>query len=124
MTRLCFTLAVVLLSVGVRFPAAYAQYQRPDGPTLKELAKRRGVEIGANFPTLVFGKSPNNWEDSPTIQMEQAIASDHFTIMTAGWEMFPGKSWVGPGEYDFEGCDAVVNWCQERGIKLHGHGLG
>lgn len=101
-----------------------ADYERPDGPTLKEVAKRRGIEIGANFPSLVFGTSPNNWEDSPTIDIEKAIVEDQFTIMTAGWEMFPGKSWTGPGQYDFEGCDAVVKWCQDRGIKLHGHGLG
>lgn len=110
-------LAVSLVSWG-------AGYSRPDGPTLKELAKRRGVEIGANFPSLVYGKSPNNWEESPTVPLEQAIAEDQFTIMTAGWEMFPGKSWTGPGQYDFEGCDTVAQWCQDRGIQLHGHGLG
>jgi endo-1,4-beta-xylanase len=99
-------------------------YERPEGPTLKQLAEERGIEIGANFPSLVFGKSPNNWKESPTIQIEKAIAEDQFTIMTAGWEMYPGKSWIGPGEYDFEGCDAVIQWCRDRGIKLHGHGLG
>jgi endo-1,4-beta-xylanase len=104
--------------------AAAAEYERPAGPTLKELAARRGVEIGANFPSLVFGKSPNNWTDSPTAPVEQAIAADQFTIMTAGWEMYPGKSWKGPGQYDLAGFDAVVAWCRQRGIQVHGHGLG
>ena len=107
------------------FPVSWAaEYERPDGPTLKELAKRHGIEIGANFPSLVFGKSPNNWGESPTIGIEKAIVEDQFTVMTAGWEMYPGKSWTVPGKYDFDGCDVVVKWCQDRDIKLHGHGLG
>lgn len=92
--------------------------------SLRELATQRGIDIGANFPSLVDGNSPNNWRDSPTIKTEMKIAAAHFTIMSAGWQMFPGHSWKGPHEYDFEGADTFVKWCQENNIRVHGHGLG
>jgi endo-1,4-beta-xylanase len=93
-------------------------------PTLKEAANRLGIEIGINFPGLVDGKSPNNWESSPTIALEKRIAREHFTIASAGWQMYPGRSWPGPRRYDFEGADRFVAWCREVGLKVHGHGLG
>jgi endo-1,4-beta-xylanase len=101
-----------------------ADYVRPEGPTLKELARNRGIHFGANFPHLVYGKSPNNWQHSPIVATEKAIAEEQFTTMTAGWAMFPGHSWTGPGEYRFRGADRAVEWCRRRGIHLHGHGLG
>jgi endo-1,4-beta-xylanase len=95
-----------------------------DDPALKELAARQGIALGANFPGLVHGKPPNTWEQSPIIAVEQAIAERHFAIMSAGWDFYPGHSWTGPGQYDWRGADAVASWCRERGIAVHGHGLG
>ncbi len=88
------------------------------------MAQRLGIEIGVNFPGLVAGKSPNNWDSSPTIEMEKKIAREHFTIVSAGWEMYPGHSWKGPRSYDFDGTRKFIAWCQEAGLKVHGHGLG
>jgi endo-1,4-beta-xylanase len=95
----------------------------PDA-SLRFLAEKGGIEIGVNFPGLVGGKTPNNWEASPTIAQEKAIAAKHFSIASAGWEMYPGQSWKGPGSYDFAGSDRFVAWCREAGLKVHGHGLG
>ncbi len=95
-----------------------------DGPSLRLLAERRGLAIGANLPGLIFGKAPNNWEQSPTIRIEQSIAAEHFSIMTAGWEMYPGQSWLAPGRYEFRGSDVFIRWCQDHNLSVHGHGLG
>jgi endo-1,4-beta-xylanase len=95
-----------------------------DAPGLRSLAERLGIEIGVNFPGLVNGKSPNNWDSSPTIAMEKRIAREHFTMASAGWEMYPGHSWKAPRQYEFEGADKFIAWCQQAGLKVHGHGLG
>lgn len=92
--------------------------------SLRELAIKRDVEIGANFSLLVDGKSPNNWQDSPTIQTEMKLAVEHFTVMSAGWQMYPGHSWLGPKRYNYEGADRFILWCEQNGIRVHGHGLG
>jgi endo-1,4-beta-xylanase len=91
---------------------------------LRASAERLGIDIGVNFPGLMAGKSPNNWDSSPTIEMEKRIAREHFTIASAGWEMYPGHSWTGPQSYDFNGTQKFVAWCRESGLKVHGHGLG
>ncbi len=84
---------------------AVAQYIRPDGPTLRELAEARGFHLGANFPNL-YEKWREEGEFGPRrFDPEAEIAKDHFTIMTAGWESFPGHTWKGEGVYDFEGTD-------------------
>ncbi len=92
--------------------------------SLRDLASRRQIEIGANFPWLVDGKSPNNWRDSPTIEVEKKIAAEHYSIMSAGWQMYPGHTWMGPDEYNFSGSDEFVEWCHQNNILVHGHGLG
>ncbi len=44
--------------------------------------------------------------------------------MTAGWEVYPGHTWTGEGQYDFAGTDKYIEWCRRRGIGFHAHGLG
>jgi endo-1,4-beta-xylanase len=117
-----------LLWLGVSFVAAQqtveAQYVRPEGPTLRELAEAREFHIGANFPNLY-----RYWREAGKFgprrfDPEAAIAKDHFTIMTAGWESFPGHTWKGEGVYDFDGTDRYIAWCEQNGILFHAHGLG
>ncbi len=103
---------------------ALADYVRPPGKTLRELATARGFHIGANFPNLY-----ENWQEAGKsgprfFTPEAAIAKDQFTIMTAGWEIFPGHTWKGEGQYDFAGSDKYIEWCRENGIEFHAHGLG
>ena len=105
--------------------APSAALHASDAPSsLRELAKQLCIEIGVNFPALTDGKSPNNWESSPTIALEKQIAREHFTIASAGWQMYPGHSWKGPMKYEFAGADKFVSWCKQAGLKVHGHGLG
>ncbi len=111
-------LALACLTVGG------AEYVRPPGETLKGLAAARGFHVGANFPNLYErwrepGKSGPRYFDP-----EAAIAKDQFTIMTAGWENFPGNTWKGEGTYNFEGSDEYIAWCEANGIAFHAHGLG
>jgi GH35 family endo-1,4-beta-xylanase len=99
-------------------------YQRPEGTTLKELAIKRNIEFGANFASLLFGPNDNNWASSTSIKAQKAISKDHFTILSAGWEMFPGNLWTGPKQYNFKGTDVFLNWAEENNFKVHAHGLG
>ncbi len=123
MDRLSYLL-LIAVAVLAGAPVSGADYVRPRGPSLRELALERGLHIGANFGHLVFGRSPNNWQDNPYLPTEKAIARDHFTIMTAGWENFPGHSWGGPGEYELSGTEHTVEWCLQHDVAYHFHGLG
>ena len=117
-----------LLWLGVSVVAdqqtAVAQCTRPDGPTLRQLAEARGFHIGANFPNLFQFWREEGKFGPRRFDPEAAIAKDHFTIMTAGWESFPGHTWKGEGVYDFDGTDRYIAWCKENGILFHAHGLG
>lgn len=104
--------------------AAKGGYVRPSGKALRELAQARGFHIGANFPNL-YEKWMEPGKFGPRFfNPEAAIAADQFTIMTAGWEVFPGNTWRGDGKYNFAGTDKYIEWCQKHGIAYHAHGLG
>lgn len=114
-------LLLLLFAVG---QAARAEYVRPPGKTLRELAQARGFHVGANFPNL-YEKWREEGQSGPhRFDPEAAIAKDQFTTMTAGWEVFPGNTWKGEGQYNFGGTDQYIAWCQENGIAFHGHGIG
>lgn len=117
-------LAVSLAALAPLMAQEKVRYEKPDGATLRDLARKAGVHFGGNFPGLVDGKGRNNWEQSATIDAEKAIAADQFTTMTCGWQVFPGHSWKGDGEHDFKGVDAYIEWCRENDVAFHGHGLG
>ena len=103
---------------------AHGDHVRPEGKTLRELAQARGFHVGGNFPNL-YDKWREAGKTGPRFfDPEGAIAKDQFTIMTAGWEVFPGHTWKAEGEYDFAGTDQYIAWCQENGIEFHAHGLG
>ncbi|MBM4154599.1 MAG: hypothetical protein FJ221_06170 [Lentisphaerae bacterium] len=104
--------------------AQAAEYVRPPGKTLRELAHQRGFHVGANFPNL-YEKWKEEGRSGPRcFDPEAAIARDQFTIMTAGWEVFPGNTWKGEGHYNFAGTDKYIAWCKENHIEFHGHGIG
>ena len=103
---------------------ANAQYVCPPGKTLRELAEARGFHIGANFPNLYGYWCEEGKSGSRRFDPEAAIAKDNFTIMNAGWEVFPGHTWEGEGQYDFDGTDHYIKWCEQNGIRFHGHGIG
>lgn len=118
-----FTIGMTLpLSLAAAW--AGAQYARPAGKTLRELAVARNFHIGANFPNLYEKWREEGKRGTHFFDPEAAIAKDHFTIMTAGWENFPGNTWKGEGQYNFEGSDKYIAWCKENGIAFHAHGLG
>lgn len=102
--------------------AGTAQYY--DGPALRGLAQQRGLHLGGNFSHLVYGPNSNNWAASPIIDTHKRIARDHFTILSAGWEMFPGHTWTGPHSSEFAGTRTFIDWCDSNDIAVHFHGLG
>jgi hypothetical protein len=83
---------VTLFSIMLATQAA-VDYARPPGMTLCELAQSRRFHIGANFPKL-YEKWNETGKFGPRyFNPEAAIAKVQFTIMTAGWEVFPGNTW-------------------------------
>ena len=104
--------------------SSQARYVRPPGTTLRELAQARGFHVGANFPNLHKLWKETGKTGARCFEPEAEIVNDQFTIMTAGWEVFPGHTWKGEGQYDFEGTDQYIAWCEANGIAFHAHGLG
>jgi len=118
------TFSLPLLLVASLTGPCVADYVRAPGKTLRELAAARGFHIGANFPNLYEKWREAGRQGPRFFDPEAAIAKDQFTIMTAGWEIFPGHTWKGEGQYDFAGSDEYLAWCHTNGIAFHAHGLG
>lgn len=116
--------ALLTLTLVAHTTGALADYVRPPGKTLRELAQARGFHIGANFPNLYENWHKEGKTGPHCFVPEAAIAKDQFTIMTAGWEMFPGHTWKGEKQYDFTGTDQYIAWCKANGLEFHGHGIG
>ncbi len=95
-----------------------------DAPSLKDLAEVHKIEIGANFPGLVDGKAPNNWSASSIIEIEKSLAKKHFTMMSGGWESYPGSVWPAPNTVSLQGNKKLFQWMEEQSMRTHYHGLG
>jgi endo-1,4-beta-xylanase len=121
---MCGAAAAVMLGLFATQLRAQVNYARPPGKTLRELAQAHGFHVGANFPYLYEKWSEKGKSGPGRFNPEAAIAKDQFTIMTAGWEVFPGHTWLGEGKYDFAGSDKYIEWCRANGIEFHAHGLG
>lgn len=96
----------------------------PETTRLADLAMARGIELGANLSGLVDGPSPNNWSSGGVSIQARDLAARHFGILSAGWQTYPGHSWIGPGQYRWSGIETFIAWCESQRIRVHGHGLG
>lgn len=112
---------LALLAAGAAHPSFGDEY-----PSMAELARARDAHIGGNFSMLMYNDanpSERAWSEDPATEIDRQLAKRHFTIMSAGWQMYPGFSWRGDGQFEWRGADVFVDWCHRNGIAVHGHGL-
>lgn len=102
-----------LLSAG---PAAQTQESRMDRSTLRELAQRRGILIGAAVSTNAFGEA-RAAREQPYLD----ILARQFNILTpenAG--KFANLAWA-PGQYDWSTLDAMFDFAAKHDMKVRMH---
>jgi hypothetical protein len=110
-----------------------AQYVRPEGKPLADLARARGKHFGANFSMPYWGWG---WDKKPAEERKsiyalggqragyEQLARDHFTILVGGCDTFFLQSAAANGVYDFGSANALVGWLEKNNIAFHYHGLG
>jgi endo-1,4-beta-xylanase len=86
-------------------------YAEPAALGLKDLAERRGLNLGSYYQASFRG--------DPTY--EQVLARE-FKVLTAGTFMGDG-SCPSRTEFDFTELDYIVNWGLAHGMELHAHTL-
>ncbi|MCL4205325.1 MAG: endo-1,4-beta-xylanase [Pirellulaceae bacterium] len=64
------------------------------------------------------GDLPGNYSEQ-----ELALVQDHFNFVTPENCMKPGPIHPSENTWRFERADALVNWCTDRNIAIHGHTL-
>src|SRR4051794_32705489 len=84
---------------------------KPPGPTLKEGYKK-------HFLVGTAGDLPGNYAEA-----ELALATGHFDVVTPENCMKPGPVHPAEGKWNFERPDALVTWCADHKLAVHGHTL-
>ncbi len=82
-----------------------------DGPTIKDVYKK-------HFLIGMAGDLPGNYSDD-----ELGLVRGHFNVVTPENCMKPGPVHPGEDTWRFEQPDALVKWCGENGLAIHGHAL-
>ena len=91
-------------------PAAAAAVDQ-HGPTIKDA-------YGKLFLIGTAGDIPGNYSSD-----ELRLIKENFTVVTPENCMKPGPVHPEPDKWNFERPDALVKWCQENDIAIHGHTL-
>ena len=81
------------------------------GPTIKHTYRN-------HFPIGTAGDLPGNYSDA-----ELALVKDHFNFLTPENCMKPGPIHPAENTWQFERPDALVKWCADNNIAIHGHTL-
>ena len=107
----------ILATVGVRAeePAAPPANQQPEvdqhGPTIKDAYKN-------HFLIGMAGDLPGNYSDQ-----EMGLVKENFNIVTPENCMKPAPIHPSENTWRFERPDALVKWCADNNIAVHGHTL-
>ena len=81
------------------------------GPALKEVYKD-------HFLIGMAGDLPGNYS-----QQELALVKEHFNVVTPENCMKPGPVHPSQNTWRFERSDALVKWCLDNNLAIHGHTL-
>src|SRR5436190_12073994 len=81
------------------------------GPTIKDVYKD-------HFLIGTAGDLPGNYSDE-----EQGLVKGHFGVVTPENCMKPGPVHPDEGAWRFERSDALVKWCADNNVAVHGHTL-
>jgi GH35 family endo-1,4-beta-xylanase len=82
-----------------------------NGPIIKDVYQK-------HFLIGTAGDFPGNYSDA-----EKALARDHFNILTPENCMKPALVHPQEDTWRFERSDALVKFCEENGLAIHGHTL-
>jgi GH35 family endo-1,4-beta-xylanase/enterochelin esterase-like enzyme len=82
-----------------------------DGPTIKDAYK-------GHFVIGMAGDLPGNYSDE-----ELALVKEHFSFVTPENCMKPGPIHPDEDAWRWERPDALVAWCVDHGLAIHGHTL-
>jgi GH35 family endo-1,4-beta-xylanase/enterochelin esterase-like enzyme len=91
-------------------PAASLEVDQ-QGPIIKDV-------YANHFFVGMAGDLPGNYSEP-----ELALVQDHFNFVTPENCMKPGPIHPGENTWRFERADALVKWCTDRNIAIHGHTL-
>ena len=117
MKHLLIFVVATLATVGVRAaePAAPPESQQPEvdqhGPNIKDAYKD-------HFLIGMAGDLPGNYSDQ-----ELGLVKGNFSIVTPENCMKPGPIHPSENTWKFERPDALVKWCADNNIAIHGHTL-
>lgn len=117
MKHLLIFVVAILATVGVRAaePAAPPASQQPEvdqhGPNIKDAYKD-------HFLIGMAGDLPGNYSDQ-----ELGLVQGNFSIVTPENCMKPGPIHPSENTWKFERADALVKWCADNNIAIHGHTL-
>ncbi|MFO0852437.1 MAG: endo-1,4-beta-xylanase [Gemmataceae bacterium] len=109
--RLVITGAAPGITPGVAEFTVFGEVRERRGPTLKEAYKGR-------FPIGTAGDIPGNYSDE-----ELGLVKDHFNVVTPENCMKPGPVHPAEDRWNFDRPDALVKWCVDNNIAVHGHTL-
>lgn len=110
-------LSLLLTSVGVTFlavavtMAAEPTSRDQHGPTIKEAYKD-------HFLIGMAGDLPGYYSDQ-----EMGLVKEHFSIVTPENCMKPGPVHPSENTWRFQRPDALVQWCADNNLAIHGHTL-
>jgi GH35 family endo-1,4-beta-xylanase len=110
MTKAILAIAGSAMLAGL-VPSASGQLGPKKGPTLKDVYKN-------HFLIGMAGDIPGNYSAE-----ELQLVKDHFNIVTPENCMKPGPVHPSEASWRFERSDALVKWCGENGLTIHGHTL-
>ena len=120
-TRSLMAVGTFLLAAGPALVAAQTP-TATGGPTAAPAVDQHGPTIkdayGKLFLIGTAGDIPGNYSSD-----ELRLIKENFTVVTPENCMKPGPVHPEPDKWNFERPDALVKWCQENDIVVHGHTL-
>lgn len=111
--RLLTSLVVLVLAIAAALAAEPLPPPAVDrhGPTIKDAYK-------SHFLIGMAGDLPARYSDQ-----ERRLVKDHFNVVTPENCMKPALVHPGETTWRFERTDALVQWCVENKLAIHGHTL-
>ena len=113
--RFSFLLAILVINVlalvNSRAAAGSAPAMAPNGPSIKDAYKD-------HFLIGMAGDIPRNYADQ-----ELGLVKDNFNVVTPENCMKPANIHPRADTWRFERSDALVKWCADNQLAVHGHTL-
>ena len=99
------------ITPGVAEFTVFGEVRKQPGPAIKDVYKN-------HFLIGTAGDIPGNYSDE-----ELGLVKGHFNVVTPENCMKPGPVHPAEDKWNFERPDALVKWCGENKLAVHGHTL-